>query len=261
MIEKIKGLQLTTVEPAPIGFSGDDVYLIENGYQGQDVVVKMSTRDEVYYEGKNLEWLSSKIKVPKVYEIDRIENYNYVIMQKLPGKMLQEAFEYMDVKDVIIVYAKAIRRFHDLPMEGIPHNHLLTQKIEEARNNVEKGRVKTQYFEREFKSMSAEEVYKLMLSYQQEEGDIVLCHGDVCMPNMMIDKNGDIGYIDVVQLGTCNRYLDIAIGLRSLRYNLELYGHSLSKEYIEVFKKAYGIEKLDIDKIMFYILLDELTSG
>lgn len=261
MIKKIKGLNLEKMKVAPIGFSGDAVYLLEEGYQGKDVVVKISSRDEVRFEGENLQWLFNQVRVPKIYEIGKIENQNYLIMEKLPGRMLQEAFVDWKVEDVICEYARAIRRFHEIPLGKIPHNHGVEQKIQEAKENIDKKVVKTQYFEPEFQNMSALEVYQLMLQYRPKEEDIVISHGDVCMPNMILNENAEIGYIDVVQMGTNDRHLDIAIGLRSLRYNLALYSYELTKEYIDLFKKAYGIEKLDRDKIMFYILLDELTNG
>lgn len=261
MIHKIEGLQLDKIQPAPIGFSGDDVFLIDEGYQGKDVVVKISKRKEVYYEGENLSWLESKIRVPKVYKTGRIEDCYYVVMEKLPGRMFQETFTYLSVEDVIKLYARAIRQFHEIDSTGIPFNHSLKMKLEDVKRTVDEGKITNQYFEREFQEMTVSEVYELMLSYQQEEDNLVLCHGDVCMPNMMIDESNTIGYIDIVQIGTCDRYLDIAIGLRSLRYNLEVYNHTFKKEYIDIFKQAYGIDSLNTDKIMFYILVDELTKG
>jgi aminoglycoside phosphotransferase len=259
VLHKIEGLLLDNVTPAPIGFSDEDVYIINKGYKGKDVVVKISTRDEVFYEGNNLNWLADKTYVPKVYEMGMIENHKYVIMEKLRGRMLHEEFLYLPMEEVITLYAKAIRKFHTLPIDGVPFNYQTKQKIKEASNRVREGLVKTQYFEREFKGMSASDVYQLMLSYKQGEDDIVLCHGDVSMPNMIIDENKKIGYIDVSQIGACNRYLDIAIGLRSLRYNLEALNRTLTTEYIELFKNAYGIERIDKKKLMFYILLDELS--
>lgn len=259
MLSKIEGLKLENVTPAPIGFSEEDVFIIDKGYKGKDVVVKISTRDEVFYEGRNLAWLSDKVYVPKIHQIGMIDNYKYVIMEKLPGRMLHEAFSYLPIEEVITLYAKAIRTFHTLPIEGVPYNYKSKQKIKDATQRVKEGHVKTQYFEREFKGMSATEVYQLMLRYKQEEDDIVLCHGDVSMPNMIIDENKKIGYIDASQIGACNRYLDIAIGLRSLRYNLEAINRKLTTEYIELFKTVYGIDRIDKKKLMFFILLDELS--
>lgn len=258
MLNKIEGLQLHKVTSAPIGFSEEEVYMIDKGYHGNDVVVKTSSRDEVFHEGENLVWLFEKTYVPKVYKMGEIENHKYVMMQKLPGRMLHEAFLYLSIEEVITLYAKAIRAFHTMPIENIPYNFNTEQKIKEAAIRVREGRVKTKYFEREFQGMSALEVYQLMLRYKQKEDDIVLCHGDVSMPNMIIDENKKIGYIDVSQIGTCDRYLDIAIGLRSLRYNLEAINRTLTPEYLQLFKKAYGIERIDKKKLLFYILLDEL---
>ena len=67
--------------------------------------------------------------------------------------------------------------------------------------------------------------------------------------------------LDVSGAGINDRHLDIAIALRTLRYNFELAGWSFTQKEIDYFLMCYGIKKLDMDKITFYILLDELTNG
>lgn len=261
MLDKVEGLNSTKVAKAPIGFSGDDVYLIEKGYQGKDVVVKIGKRKEVYEEAQNLIWLQDKIAVPKVYQTGKVEDSYYCIMEKIPGKMLQETWSKETIEENITQYAKALKTFHDINPEGLPFNHTLESKIAIAHQIVVNGKAKTEYFEREFAHMSGQEVYDLMQTYKYNESDLVLCHGDVCLPNLMVTKNQEIVFIDVVQLGIVDRHLDLAIALRTLHYNLEAMGETLTDSYIQVFKDAYGITKIDKNKLMFHILLDEITNG
>ena len=261
MIEKIEGLNTQYAHRAPIGFSGDDVYMIPQGYQGKDVVVKMARRKEVYEEGKNLQWLQSYIRVPIVYQMGKIDEYYFVVMESLPGRMLQDYLTVDTIESIIRLYAKAIRVFHTIPITGIPYNHSLQQKLEDVKRNVTTGSITNQFFEPEFNGLSPEQLYQRLQKEMIVEDDLVLCHGDVCMPNLIVDSQNTVGYIDVVQLGVSDRHLDIAIGLRSLRYNLKQIGKTLTNDYIALFIESYGMSKVSKDKILFYILLDELTKG
>lgn len=259
-LEKIKELSILQAKKAPIGFSGDEVYLIDQGFKGQDVVVKISKRKEVLHEGKNLCWLRQYIKVPKVYQMGQIEDLYYTIMEKLPGTMFQELFNEYTCQEVVRLYATLIKQFHAIDYQGLPYNHSLEEKMNKVKYTVAHHEAKEEYFERELRHLSGQQVYDLLLSYQSEEADLVLCHGDVCMPNIMMEGTSLSGFIDVVGIGINDYHLDIAIALRTLRYNFELYGHTFSKEYQELFLQTYG-RTIDSKKITFYILLDELTNG
>lgn len=252
---------MSRAKKAPIGFSGDTIYIVEGGYQGQDVVVKTSFRHEVLEEGKNLIWLKRYTKVPKVYQMGYLEGQYYTIMEKLPGVMFQELFKTCTPRNIVIMYAKLIKEFHTIDYTGLPYNHDLSQKLEAAKDNVLNHKVKEQYFERELTHLNASQLYDLLLQYQDDKEDKVLCHGDVCMPNIIMEQNELSGFIDIIGIGVCNRYLDIAIALRTLRYNFELYGLSFTSEYQDLFCQEYGLLTLDKHKVIFYILLDELTNG
>lgn len=259
--KQLKDINLENIKIAPIGFSGDQVYIVDGGYKGKDIVIKMSKRIEVYHEGENLKWLKKYVAAPDVYFNKKIEGTYYLVMEKLPGVMFQELLTEIPIKDFIIKYAKLIKQFHSINYEGLPYNHDLKSKLKQVYQTVNKSEVKEQYFEREIKHLDGKQVYQLMMENMVDSEDLVLCHGDVCMPNIIMENNNLSGFIDIIGVGVCDRYLDIAIALRTLRYNLELYGYSLECEYIKLFKDSYGIDKLDCEKIKFYFLLDELTNG
>ncbi len=256
--DQLKEIDLTKMKKAPIGFSGDEVYLVDDGYQGKDVVIKISNKVEVYHEGENFKWLKDYVKVPKVYFNELIDDKYYLVMEKLPGVMFQELFESIPLGELVIKYAKLLKQFHEINYQGLPFNHDLNHKIDKAHHRVITNQIKTEYFENEIKDFTGKQVYDLMIKNMPAEEDLVLCHGDVCLPNIMMDKNSLSGFIDIDGIGVCDRYLDIAIALRSLRYNFKLYGHNFEHQYIELFKETYGIKEPDCNKIKFYFLLDEL---
>ena len=87
----------------------------------------------------------------------------------------------------------------------------------------------------------------------------VLSHGDLCLPNIFIDGDRVSGFIDLGEMGVGDKWRDIALCYRSLKWNGEgAYG---GKVYPDVDPQllfdALGIQP-DPEKLRYYILLDEL---
>lgn len=75
--------------------------------------------------------------------------------------------------------------------------------------------------------------------------DGVVCHGDACNPNFLLDEAGQcVGYVDLGMLGVGDRWADLAPALLSLGWN---YGEGWEPAFLE----AYGIER-DAAKQEFY---------
>lgn len=78
----------------------------------------------------------------------------------------------------------------------------------------------------------------------------VVCHGDACAPNTLIDDEGrPCGHVDLGELGVADRWADLAVAEWSLRYN---YGDDWRGEFFE----AYGVAP-DQDRMDHYLRLWE----
>ena len=258
LLKLIPQLDTKDCQKASIGFSGDEVYIVKGGYENNDVVVKISKRIEVMHEAQALIWLKQHTLVPTVYKWGRVEDYYYCIMECLKGVMYQEAFRELGVNEWIIQYALLVKSFHEIDYSNVPNHQVLRTKLSKIRKNINK--VNPTHFEREYRNFSAIELFNKLKTIHLEDSDLVLCHGDMCMPNI-IWGNGLIGFIDVSGMGINDRYLDLAIALRTLRYNLELNGLECEEKYIDLFIQTYGINKLDQKKLEYYTILDELMVG
>jgi kanamycin kinase len=74
---------------------------------------------------------------------------------------------------------------------------------------------------------------------------LVICHGDACAPNTLIDDDGRwCGHVDLGDLGVADRWADLAVATMSLSWN---YCGSLEGELLE----AYGVEP-DATRIEHY---------
>ena len=220
----------------------------------------MSCRHEVYEEGENLKWLKGKIPVPEVYFNFYYDGMYYLVMEKCGKYMFQETLKPENLQEELIRFGQWIRLFHEIDPQGLPYNHDLRHKMNHVRENVKHHLVRTQYFERELQGRSGQQLYDQMMALYPFEEDYVLCHGDVSMPNIMVDDQ-QAYFIDVMGMGVVDRHLDLAIAFRTIRYNVEMMHLTWKQEYLKWFLKGYGKEDVDSSKVTFFILLDELTNG
>ena len=250
-------LDFTHAKKPPVGYSPETMYLIENGFNGKPCVLKYSNRIEVYKEGKIYEWFKGKMPVPEVYFNECIDNVYYLVVEMMEGEMLSQTFQKWTKKQTIEFYANLLKSIHSLDINNFPFNHDLDYRL----NKIVVSEAKTQYFERELKGKDPQEMYDFIQKNKHFEKDLVVCHGDVCFPNFMMKNDELAALIDVSGAGIEDRYLDIAIALRTLRYNFEMIQDNLTNEDISYFCMCYGLEKLDEFKLKYYIYLDELTNG
>lgn len=67
--------------------------------------------------------------------------------------------------------------------------------------------------------------------------DPVVCHGDACNPNFLLDEAGHcVGYVDLGRLGVGDRWADLAPALLSL-------GWDFGEGWEPAFLDAYGVER------------------
>jgi aminoglycoside phosphotransferase len=89
-----------------------------------------------------------------------------------------------------------------------------------------------------------------------EVDDLVVCHGDPCLPNLMVDADtgAPVGVVDVGLLGVADRHHDLALASRSTA-SAEL-NPQFSTRYADQILAAFA--PVDAWRIDYYRLLDEL---
>lgn len=74
---------------------------------------------------------------------------------------------------------------------------------------------------------------------------LVVCHGDACVPNTLLDDDGrGIAHVDLAALGTADRWADIAVASMSTEWN---YGSG----YEDLLIEAYGVDP-DRERLAYY---------
>ncbi|MET4922872.1 APH(3'') family aminoglycoside O-phosphotransferase [Streptomyces sp. PSRA5] len=161
--------------------------------------------------------------------------------------------------------ADAVRHLHDVPVRRCPFSRDLSRMFATARDVVARGAVNPEFLPEEQRLTPADEllarlVPQLEQRLAQEAAESVVCHGDLCLPNIVLDpETMDVaGFIDLGRLGRADPYADIALLLANSGETWADERRANSAD--EAFAERYGIA-LDRDRESFYLHLDPLTWG
>lgn len=239
------------IEQQAIGESRADVFRLSQGC-GVDLFLKAEPQGafgELADEVERLRWLQQVNLPAPIVLAELTENHHHwVLMTALPGQDLASA-NTLSAAQTIDILATALRTLHQIPLAQCPFDHPLQQRIGLARERVRAGLVDETDFDDERLGRSAEDVLAELLSTQPNTHDLVVAHGDACLPNFMAQGGRFSGFIDCGRLGISDRYQDLALAARSI-------GRNLGLEWVKPFFERYGIEP-DEQRMRFYCLLDE----
>lgn len=242
-----------------MGMSGSKVLIYE------DYVLKIQEHsEETDNENNIIRWLDGAILVPDILAYCVEENIAYTLMSRIKGKMLCDE-EYLNNPEKLIdIVADAIKILWQVDVSKCNCNvSRLDERLKKARWNVENELIDLDNVEPEtFGAGGFENPEKLLewLEKNRPKEDIVLTHGDFCLPNIIVKNDVVNGFIDLGKMGPADRWTDLSVAIRSLKHNFEGKYHNGKMFYDfkpEMLLDRLGIE-MDEEKRLYYMLLDEL---
>lgn len=172
-------------------------------------------------EAQRLAWLAGYVRVPQVLGLGaEADGTVWLHTAGLPGTSAVLGEWLTRPAQVVPELGRALRAFHDaVPVDGCPWTWSVADR-----------------------SIGRAGVAALGPTPPQ---DLVVCHGDACNPNFILDAAGrTLGYVDLGQCGVADRWADLAPALLSLGWN---FGPGWEPAFLD----GYGID-LDRDKLSFY---------
>ncbi|MHC1548875.1 APH(3') family aminoglycoside O-phosphotransferase [Phyllobacterium sp. K27] len=203
--------------------------------------------NELSDEILRLRWVAGQgIAVPDV--LDQVEDSGrlWLLMSAVPGRDLASNGE-IPAQAVIEIVARSLRLLHRLDIANCPFNHCLDNRIPVAHARM----IGNQVDESDFDEVgpSAAELFEKLVAMRPDDEDLVVTHGDACLPNILSDGSQFSGFVDCARLGIADRYQDLALASRSIE-------HNLGAEWVGPFFTLYGVEA-DPTRVAYYRLLDE----
>ncbi len=240
-----------------IGMSDSQVLIFK------DKVLKIQPDNEASEgEYEIMKWLQGKVPVPGILDFQCLNGKTFLLMTKMSGKMCCDDEYTKEPEKLAALLSKGLKMWWKVDTKGCPRNYSLDKKLQLAEYRVRNNLVNVDDFEAGtigdggFKC--PEDLLKWLEDNRPEE-ELMLSHGDFCLPNVFADKGKISGFIDFQMTGVCDKWQDIALCYRSLKHKLQRkYSGKQYKNYNDnmIFEKL-GIE-LDWDKIRYYMFMDEL---
>ena len=219
---------------------------------------------ETENEYQVLRWINGRVPVPDILEYVVQAGTAYTLMTKAVGKMLCDDELMREPEKLVDLIAQALKMLWSVDISDCPCTFSrLSERLKAARENIANGEVDLDNVEPEtFGPGGFADPWDLLkwLERNQPEEDLVLTHGDFCLPNVFADGNNITAFIDNGKMGPADRWQDLAIVLRSLRHNFDgkYTGGVPYRGYDDsMLLSKLGIE-MDERKFRYYLLLDEL---
>lgn len=229
-----------------------------------DAFVKTASgpaRDELADERDRLEWLSTTdLPAPRVLDWTDDDTTATLTTSVVPGVAMSD-LPAASAPGAVKALGSFLKRLHAVDREGCPFHRWLAVTVPLARVRVDHEQVDEADFDEERQGRSAAALLAEVLEQRPdaerlEHSDLVLCHGDACLPNFLVDPDTleVTGMVDVGRLGVADRHLDLALATRSM--SATHLNPAFGPDAAEAFLASYGLPA-DPWRLDFYRLLDE----
>ena len=277
-----------------VGRSKASLYMFDMPNASDSMVLKAepvsetTARESSIREYEALSWLDGRLPVPKVIGHHVSNGMSYLLMSKVKGRMLCDPSILSNRRRLLKSVVAALRTLWSVDVSSCPLDSGLDRDLEIASYNVKHCNLECGGVEQHLASFlsdsgcrhccphGVETAAELLVWLQRnrpkmDDGDRVFSHGDLCLPNVLVDCKGIAGFVDLGGAGCADRWRDVAVCVRSLRDNLvgcyaKEYAASMGledgalpfgpfddKEFFDVLGIAPNEEKL-----RYYTLLDKL---
>lgn len=177
-------------------------------------------------EADRLSWAAPYLTVPTVLGLGHDGTTDWLHTTGVPGRSAVEPYWVERPQQAVAAVGAGLRMLHDrLPADRCPYSWSVADRL--ARVRPAKRRE---------------------LADPPPVDRFVVCHGDACAPNTLIDDDGRCsGHVDLGELGVADRWADLAVATLSLGWNYP-------GDWEDDFFAAYGVTP-DPQRIAYYRLL------
>ena len=181
-------------------------------------------------EADRLAWAGAFITVPRILDQGEEADAQWLLTTAIPGRSAVDP--YWTARPAVAARAigAGLRTLHDaLPVDGCPFDWGVETRL-----------------------AGVDDPTRARLSESPPIDRLVVCHGDACAPNTLLDDSGrPVAHVDLGRLGVGDVWADLAIASWSTVWN---YGPG----YERLVYDAYGVDP-DSGRIAYYRELWDAT--
>jgi kanamycin kinase len=204
-------------------------------------------------EAERMVWAAPYLAVPRVVACEEIGAATILLTEALPGRDATDPVWHDDLPGLVLALGRGLRALHEsVGEEWCPFRFEAARALEHVAHRVEIGDIDPAALHQEHAALTPAAALRHLRDTAPGEEDLVVCHGDYCAPNALLEGGVVTGYVDLGELNVADRWWDVAVGAWSAGWN---FGQALEP----LFYEGYGIEP-DPARIRFYRLLYDLVS-
>ena len=246
------------------GESGDAVYRRGDGIAFAKIAAGVAVT-ALDGERQRLQWLAGGgVAVPGVIDWIARGDTACLVTEALAGVSASA----LPASDLLAAWASIVRQLqtlHALPADACPFERGLAAMFAKAEDVVARNAVNADFLDDERRKLPPSRLLdglrgELAERLAQERSDRVVCHGDACMPNFIVDPETlrCVGMIDLGRLGRADRYVDLSLLLANASESWDV-----PEQAAEAHRRTFHELGLHADeaRLRFYLHLDPLTWG
>ncbi|ASO18726.1 aminoglycoside phosphotransferase [Actinoalloteichus hoggarensis] len=209
-------------------------------------------------EARRLDWLRGRgFPVPEVVDVGADDSSAWLVTTAVPGLPAAARWPARQRSRVLAGVAELVGELHSSPVEDCPFDGGLRHTLAWAERATRSELVDVADLDEGHTGWTAARLLaELRSAAPPPEDDLVVCHGDPCLDNVLVDPATlrPTGLIDVGRLGTADRWRDLAVLVRNLQGEND--GWADGADHASRFLAVYGADH-DEYRAAYYRLLDE----
>ena len=198
-------------------------------------------------------WLATRgLPVPEVLDHGTDGRVEWMLTAGLSGRDATAPEHLADPRRTVPLLAEGLRAFHEVDPTDCPFEWRIPAALAHVAGRVAADDVSSEGFHEVHRHLTPAKALERVRELVLPEESLVVCHGDYCLPNVLLDGGRVVGYLDLGEVGVADRWRDLAVATWSMTWNL-------GPGYEDLFLDAYG-EEWDLPRRDLYRLLYDLES-
>ena len=204
-------------------------------------------------EAKRTMWARNHIPAPEILQFGATDDSTWLISNAIIGDDATSQQFRSDIPGLVARLGAALREFHTMPVLECPFSFRLDDALAHAQHRLRCGDINAaRDFHPEHIHLSPADAVQKLVATRPSSEDLVVCHGDYCVPNILFRGGALAGFVDLGEMGTADRWWDLAVATWSVTWNF-------GPGYEAIFLESYGVD-FDEERLQFYRLLYDVVS-